>query len=305
MKALITGGFGFIGKNFTNLYSHKFEHIINLDKMSEQSSTKGCNPKCTSIFIKRDLRELTAEFLKPFDFDYVVHFASESHVDRSINDPNGFMESNVMGTQKLFEALRGRKNLKKVILISTDEVFGSTKEGFFTEASIYNPSSPYSASKACQDMIATAYRKTYNLPIVSINCTNNFGPLQDLEKFIPKAISCLLEETKIPVYGDGENVRDWIYVNDFCEIIFKILDSRNNHNHYLVGGDCLLSNNQILYDLTGLMGKSYEKCFEFVEDRKAHDFRYAVDCSRVKDEYSWTPSNNFRANLSETINSYL
>lgn len=311
MKLLITGGAGFIGANFI-LYWHKEhpgDYIVNLDKLTYAGNLENL----TSVekdshysFVHGDIRDpkTVAEAMK--GIDVVVHFAAESHVDRSILEPATFVETNVVGTQVLLEAAR-QTGVKRFHHVSTDEVFGSLElasSGKFNERTPYDPKSPYSASKAGSDHLVRAYAHTYGLPVTITNCSNNFGPYQFPEKFIPLAITNILEGKKIPVYGDGKNVRDWLYVEDHCRAIDLVLTRGKVGQTYCVGGLTRdISNLEVVRTILTKMGKD-ESFIEFVKDRPGHDRRYAIDWTKIATELGWKPAFDFETYLSETIEWY-
>lgn len=311
MKLLITGGAGFIGSNFILYWLKKYpqDKIINLDKLTyagNLENLKSIENNQNYQFIKGDIcdKELVFEITK--NIDLIVHFAAESHVDRSILDPSPFVKTNVEGTYVLLEAAIKNK-IKRFHHISTDEVFGAlplnSKEKF-NEKSNYNPRSPYSASKAASDHLVRAYHITYGLPITISNCSNNFGPYQFPEKFIPLAITNILEGKKVPVYGDGLYVRDWLYVEDHCRAIDLILQNGKIGQTYFIGGLTNdISNLEVIKKILKIMGKD-ENVIEFVKDRPGHDRRYAIDWSKINKELGWKPEHNFDEYLEMTIKWY-
>jgi dTDP-glucose 4,6-dehydratase len=236
---------------------------------------------------------------------HVVHFAAESHVDNSIANPDKFIKTNINGTFSLLEASRKYGKLERFHHISTDEVFGSlTDIGYFTETTPYSPRSPYSASKAASDHLVNSYHHTYKLPITMSNCSNNYGPRQHEEKLIPKIIKNIREGKKVPIYGNGQNIRDWLYVDDHCDGIWEILKNGKDGESYNIGGDCERNNLQILQTICCLMDVKVGDVIEYVEDRKGHDYRYAIDFSKIKNELNWTPKTNFIDGLMKTIEFY-
>jgi dTDP-glucose 4,6-dehydratase len=312
MKLLVTGGAGFIGSNFIIywLKNHPEDSIINFDKLTyagnlENLTSVQNNPNYK--FIQGDICEpKVVEDAMSGGVDVVVHFAAESHVDRSITDPSSFVKTNVLGTQVLLDAAI-KNSVKKFHHISTDEVFGSLNledKNIFNERTNYNPRSPYSASKAGSDHLVRAYFHTYGLPVTISNCSNNFGPYQFPEKLIPLAITNLLEDKKVPVYGDGLYVRDWLYVEDHCRAIDLILQKGKLGETYCIGGLTEdISNISILKKITELLGKS-EDYLEYVKDRPGHDRRYALDWSKIKKELGWEPLNSFDEWLEKTVRWY-
>jgi len=311
MKLLVTGGAGFIGSNFIIYWLKKYPNdtIINLDKLTYAGNLENLRPvekNPNYEFVQGDICDpkLVDSLLKKVDT--IVHFAAESHVDRSIVDPAPFIKTNIEGTYVLLEAAL-RNKVKKFHHVSTDEVFGAlelnSKEKF-NDATPYNPHSPYSASKASSDHLVRAYFDTYELPITISNCSNNFGPYQFPEKLIPLAITNLMEGKKVPVYGDGLYVRDWLYVEDHCKAIDLILQKGKVGETYLVGGLTEdIPNIEIIKRILKIMGKD-ETQIEYVKDRPGHDRRYAVDWSRINKELGWKPEHNFDEYLKITVDWY-
>lgn len=311
MKLLVTGGAGFIGANFILywLKEHAEDEIVNLDKLTYAGNLENLkatenNPRYR--FIHGDISDAAAvsEALK--DVGTVVHFAAESHVDRSILEPAAFVMTNIVGTQVLLEAAV-KAGVKHFHHVSTDEVYGSLDLGSaekFSEKTCYNPRSPYSASKAASDHLVRAYYYTYGLPVTITNCSNNFGPYQFPEKLMPLAITNILENKKVPVYGDGLNVRDWLYVEDHCRAIGAVLEKGKIGETYCVGGLTQdISNLEVIKKILKLMGKN-ETFIEFVKDRPGHDRRYAIDWSKIKTELGWKPKYDFETWLVKTIEWY-
>jgi len=308
MKLLITGGCGFIGSNFILSMLKKYPDykIINLDKLTyaaNPANLKSLENNPNYKFIKGDIcdKKLVNKIIK--DTDAIVHFAAESHVDRSILKADEFIKTNVLGTQVLLDAAVRNRN-KRFHHISTDEVFGALREtGKFSEKTPYNPHSPYSASKAAADHLVRAYYDTYNLPVTISNCSNNYGPYQFPEKLIPLFITNLIEGKKIPIYGKGLNIRDWIHVDDHNEAVDLILHKGKIGETYCIGGDVEMKNIEVVK----LILKEFElgeEMIEFVTDRKGHDFRYAIDFTKIKNELGWIPKHNFKQGLKETIRWY-
>lgn len=305
-RYLLTGGSGFIGSNFVRYILEKYKDcsIINLDKLTYAGNPDNLcdienDPRYS--FIKGDIcdSKIVDELMK--NCDIVVHFAAESHVDRSINSGTEFVNTNVMGTNVLLESAM-ENDIKKFIHVSTDEVYGSIKQGSFREDDILNPSSPYSASKAGSDLLVRSYFITHGLPVMITRCTNNFGPYQYPEKLIPLFITNLLEDKKIPVYGTGLNVRDWIYVLDHCRAIDFIIQKGKLGEIYNIGSGNEKTNLEITKKILELLGKD-KSMIKFVEDRKGHDFRYSLDFSKIK-KLGWKPAYDFETALEETINWY-
>lgn len=311
MKLLVTGGAGFIGSNFILywLKNHPDDSIINFDKLTyagnlENLSTVESNPKYS--FIQGDITDVETVNNAMQGIDTVVHFAAETHVDRSITGPAVFVTTNVVGTQVLLDAAL-KNNIQRFHHVSTDEVFGALSledPNKFNEKTSYNPRSPYAASKAGSDHLVRAYYTTYGLPITITNCSNNFGPYMFPEKFIPLAITNVLEGKKIPVYGDGLYVRDWLYVDDHARAIDVVLQKGKIGETYLVGGMTeLYPNIEIAKKLLKLLGKD-ESFIEYVKDRPGHDRRYDVDWSKIKNELGWEPQHNFDEYLEKTVEWY-
>ncbi len=309
MKLLVTGGAGFIGSNFIHYILKKYPDykIVNLDLLTyagnlENLKSLGGNPNYK--FAKGDIADSKVVNKLIKDADIVVNFAAESHVDRSILDSKAFIRTNIVGTHVLLEAARQHGNIR-FHHISTDEVFGSLrpKDEPFSEKTPYNPSSPYSASKAASDHMVRAYFHTYGLPVTISNCSNNYGPYQFPEKLIPLFITNLLEGKKVPLYGDGMNIRDWLYTEDHCEAIDLIIHKGRMGETYCIGGNSEKTNKEITYKILDLMGKG-EDIIEFVKDRPGHDRRYAIDFSKIKTELGWMPKINFENGLKMTIEWY-
>ena len=311
MKLLITGGAGFIGSNFILYWLNKYpnDKIVNLDKLTyagNLENLKSIEKNPNYEFVQGDICDLQLVDSLTKDVDVIVHFAAESHVDRSILDPAPFVKTNIEGTYVLLEAALKNK-VSRFHHISTDEVFGAldldTKEKF-NDTSPYNPHSPYSASKASSDHLVRAYHNTYNLPVTISNCSNNFGPYQFPEKLIPLAITNIIEGKKVPVYGDGLYVRDWLYVEDHCSAIDLILKKGKIGKTYLIGGLTEdMSNIEIVKNILKIMNKD-ESEIEFVKDRPGHDRRYAIDWSTINKELGWNPKNNFKEYLKLTVDWY-
>jgi dTDP-glucose 4,6-dehydratase len=309
MKLLITGGAGFIGSNFilSMMNSNPEVEIINLDILTYAGNLNNLksvdkNPRYT--FIKGDIcdPDKVNAILDKYRVDSIVHFAAESHVDRSITKASEFVRTNVLGTQNLLECARHHQ-IEKFIQISTDEVYGSTFTGSFTENNILSPSSPYSASKAGSDLLALSYFRTYKLPVIITRCTNNFGPCQHPEKLIPLFVTNLLEGRKVPVYGTGKNVRDWIHVNDHCQAVEFLLKKGNFGEIYNIGGGNEMTNLEITEKILALLKKD-ESLIEYVTDRPGHDYRYSLDCSKLR-KMGWTPRYSFDEGLKDTVEWYI
>lgn len=311
MKILVTGGAGFIGSNFILYWmkQHPEDSIVNLDKLTYAGNLENLtavekNPNYS--FVHGDICDRSIVEKAMEGIDTVVHFAAESHVDRSITDPSEFVKTNVIGTQVMLDVAR-EKQVKRFHHVSTDEVFGALsldETNKFTETTLYNPRSPYAASKAGSDHLVRAYYVTYGLPITITNCSNNFGPYHFPEKMIPLAITNLLEGKKVPVYGDGLYVRDWLYVEDHCRAIETVLEKGKIGETYCVGGMADDVNNlEVVKKIITLLGKD-ESSIEFVKDRPGHDRRYAIDWTKINTELGWKPLYDFDTWLEKTVTWY-
>lgn len=308
MKLLVTGGAGFIGSNFIHqiMNSHPDRNIINLDILTyagNLNNLKGIEKNPHYTFIQGDIcnRAIVNAILEKHNVDAIVHFAAESHVDRSIADASAFVMTNVLGTYTLLECARTH-GISTFIHISTDEVYGSTMRGSFKETDILSPSSPYSASKAGSDLLALSYFSTYNLPVIITRCTNNFGPYQFPEKLIPLFVTNLLDGKKVPVYGTGKNIRDWIHVSDHCRAVEFLLERGNPGEIYNIGGGNEKTNLEITAKILDLLSRD-DTMIEYVTDRPGHDFRYSLDCSKLH-AMGWKPRYSFDEGLEETISWY-
>lgn len=309
VKILVTGGAGFIGSNFVRYMLNRYDdyEIINLDALTycgNLENLSGIEDNSNYSFIKGDIvnKELISEIT--VNMDYIINFAAESHVDRSIEDPGIFIKSNILGTQVLLDAAK-ENNVKKYLQVSTDEVYGSLdKTGYFTESTPLAPNSPYSASKASADLMVRAYNKTFDLPVNITRCSNNYGPYQFPEKLIPLMISNALENKPLPVYGDGMNVRDWLHVHDHCTAIDLVLHNGKLGEIYNIGGNNEKANIEIVKLILNYLGKD-ESLIKFVKDRPGHDRRYAIDSSKMQDELGWKPEYTFETGIAETIQWYL
>ena len=308
-KILVTGGAGFIGSNFVRYMVNKYSEyeIINLDNLTycgNLENLKDIENKDNYSFVKGDIRDknIVDDLVK--QCDYVINFAAETHVDRSIEGPEIFIKSNVLGTQVLLNAAK-EHGVEKYIQISTDEVYGTLgKEGYFTENTPLQPNSPYSASKAGGDLITRAYGQTYGLPINITRCSNNYGPYQFPEKLIPLMISNALEDKKLPVYGDGKNIRDWLHVYDHCQAIDLVMHEGALGGVYNIGGNNEKQNIEIVKLILDTLNKD-ESLIEFVTDRLGHDRRYAIDSTKIKNDLGWSPKYTFDVGIKETIQWYL
>jgi len=311
MRLLITGGSGFIGSNFILYWLRNYpsDEIVNLDALTYaacQDNLKEIENNPQYKFVKGDICDSIKVNEVMTGTDSVIHFAAESHVDRSLLDPSQFVRTNVLGTQILLDsALQNR--VKHFHHISTDEVFGSLPLGSqekFTEKTNYDPRSPYSASKAGSDFLVRAYYHSFGLPVTITNCSNNFGPYQFPEKFIPLAVTNLLEGKKIPVYGDGLNVRDWLHVEDHCRAIDLVLQKGKIGETYCVGGQTADENNlSVIKKILKILGRGEDE-IEFVKDRPGHDRRYAIDWTKIKTDLGWEPQYDFDNWLTKTVHWY-
>lgn len=328
MRLLVTGGAGFIGSNFILRRTAKGDSILNLDKLTYSgnlenlASVKG---NTNYSFVRGDIgdRALVNKILGEFKPQAIVNFAAETHVDRSVVDPNSFVQSNVVGTTNLLlESLDYWRSLEeekkrqfRFHHISTDEVYGTLgfEDAPFTEETAYSPNSPYSASKASSDHFVRAFHETYGLPTLISNCSNNYGPRQFPEKLIPLMILNAIEGKPLPIYGNGKNIRDWLHVNDHCDAISTILKKAVPGESYNVGGNCEKNNLEVVGAVVKILdkecprsdGKSYSEQITFVKDRPGHDLRYAIDASKIKKELRWSPSFNFDQGIRDTVLWYL
>ncbi len=324
---LVTGGCGFIGSNFVRhlLHNRPGWQVINLDALTyagNPANLADLENDDRYTFIHGDIcdADLLADIFASHCIDAVVHLAAESHVDRSIHGPMDFVRTNVEGTCRLLSAAlknwrqRGEPDTFRFLHVSTDEVFGSLgAEGFFTESTAYDPSSPYSASKAAADHFVRAWHRTYGLPAMITNCSNNYGPYQFPEKLIPLMILNAAEGKQLPVYGDGSNVRDWLYVEDHCRALLLVLENGTPGQTYAVGGGAEQANLEVVRQICCLvdekLGRGPENTSQdlirFVEDRPGHDLRYAIDSSHIRNELGWRPQHDFYSALSKTVDWYL
>ncbi|KOP71892.1 spore coat protein [Bacillus sp. FJAT-21945] len=310
MKILVTGGAGFIGSNFVNYMVRTYPEyeIINLDALTyagNLNNLKELEEKANYKFIKGDITDTElVESIFAEKINIVVNFAAESHVDRSILDPGIFVKTNIQGTQVLLDAAKKYK-IQKYVQVSTDEVYGSLgKEGFFTEKTPLAPNSPYSASKAGADLLVRAYYETFSLPVNITRCSNNYGPFHFPEKLIPLMIINALNDKPLPVYGDGQNVRDWLHVEDHCRAIDLVIHKGVNGEVYNVGGHNERTNIQVVKAILAHLGKS-ESLISYVEDRLGHDKRYAIDPTKLVTTLGWEPIYTFETGLEQTIDWYL
>ena len=322
---LVTGGCGFIGSNFIRYLVEKDEpiHIVNLDKLTYAGNTQNLNDITDSVYtlIEGDICDpnLVESLFNTHRFDSVVHFAAESHVDRSIDGPAEFIQTNVVGTLNLLEKSRAYCNSTdnkdfRFLHVSTDEVYGSLGDnGKFIETTPYDPSSPYSASKAGSDHLVRAWHRTFDLPILITNCSNNYGPHQFPEKLIPLMIINCLHGKPLPVYGKGENVRDWLFVRDHCEGILTVLRKGKVGETYNIGGNNEIKNIDVIQIVCDVLdeilprdnGLVYSELIHYVTDRPGHDFRYAIDATKIEKELGWSPIESFETGVRKTIQWYL
>ena len=311
---MITGAAGFIGANFVELmvkkYGDKYNYIV-YDKLTYAGNMHNLdNVKDNITFVQGDICDFNQvmETYKKYDIDAIVHFAAESHVDNSIKNPFIFTHTNVIGTHTLLEAAKqfwGEGSENKFVHISTDEVFGTLgDDGYFTEKTQIKPNSPYSASKASSDLIALAYAETFKMNVSVTNCSNNYGPYQHHEKLIPHMISLALQDKKLPVYGEGLNVRDWLFAEDHCEAIDLVLHNGKKGERYCIGGHNEKRNIDIVKLILNRLGKP-EDLIEHVTDRKGHDYRYAIDPTKIHNELGWLPKTKFEDGIIKTIDWYL
>ena len=324
-QILVTGGCGFIGSNFVRFILGKNEnvHVVNLDKLTYAGNPQNLKDVTGNnySFIEGDICNsgLVNNLFNEHAFDTVVHFAAESHVDRSIDGPTAFIETNVIGTLNLLEQSRAYcdKNENedfRFLHVSTDEVYGSLgNDGKFLETTAYDPSSPYSASKAGSDHLVRAWHRTYGLSTIITNCSNNYGPYQFPEKLVPLMIINCLHEKSLPIYGQGENVRDWLYVVDHCDAISTVLEKGQPGQTYNIGGNNEIRNIDVVTSLCTILdelhprsnGLEYAELITYVQDRPGHDFRYAIDAAKIEQELGWIPNESFKTGIRETVQWYL
>lgn len=327
-RILVTGGAGFIGGNFIHRQIARDDVcVINLDALTyagnlDTLASVDHHPNYYFVLGSIDDRKLVDYLLHRYQPYAIVNFAAESHVDRSIDSPEGFIQTNIMGTFHLLEAARHywtdlsdeKKSEFRFLHVSTDEVYGSLGEsGKFTETSPYQPNSPYSASKAASDHLVRAYFHTYGMPMVTTNCSNNYGPYQFPEKLIPLMISNAINGKRLLVYGEGANVRDWLYVDDHCEAIERVLQSGKIGEVYNIGGNSELTNLEVVKTICAILDETFPdsacrphaNLIEFVEDRPGHDLRYAIDASKIMSELDWRPMETFESGIRKTVQWYL
>ena len=311
MKVLVTGGAGFIGSNFVRYMVKKYPeyNIVNLDALTyagNLENLKDIEELSNYKFIKGDIadRQFINQLFKEEKFDYVLNFAAESHVDRSITNPDIFIQTNIQGTQVLLDAAKNAE-VKKYLQVSTDEVYGTLGEtGYFTEDTPLASNSPYSSSKAGADLLVRAYHETFGLPVNITRCSNNYGPFHFPEKLIPLMIINALNDKQLPVYGDGLNVRDWLHVEDHCQAIDLVLHKGKNGEVYNVGGNNERTNIEIVKTILKALDKP-ESLIKYVTDRPGHDRRYAIDATKLREELGWSPKYNFDTGIEQTIKWYL
>lgn len=309
-KILVTGGAGFIGSNFVRLLLERGEHeVVNLDALTYAGNLEnlaGVEDDSRYSFVKADITdaEAVAAVFESSRPTMVVHFAAESHVDRSVMDASAFVQTNVVGTQILLDAAR-RSEVERFVHVSTDEVYGSLgNEGRFTEDSPLQPNSPYSASKTGSDLLVRAAFHTHGFPVLITRCSNNYGPYQFPEKLIPLMIANAVEGKKLPVYGDGKNVRDWIHVTDHCEAVLRVCEAGRPGEVYNIGGNAERENLAVVRGILGLAGRG-EELIAYVTDRPGHDRRYAIDGGKMERELGWTPRWGFETGLEATFSWYM
>ncbi len=325
----VTGGAGFIGSNFVQdwIKTNKGQ-VLNLDKLTYAGNPENLTPlknECRHIFVRGDIgdRELLGKLLSQYQPRAIINFAAESHVDRSIHAPESFIETNVVGTFHLLESVRGycsqlnhsKQKAFRFLHVSTDEVYGSLSAEAppFLETHPYAPNSPYSASKASSDHLVRAYHHTYGLPTLTTHCSNNYGPYQFPEKLIPLLITNAVKGKSLPIYGDGQNVRDWLYVGDHCVAIRAVLEQGKIGETYNIGGNTQKTNLEIAHTVCAILDEvfpnssslAHKKLITFVEDRPGHDRRYAIDFTKIKNEMHWAPEESFESGIKKTVQWYL
>ena len=310
MNILVTGGAGFIGANYVRLLLERGDdHVVNFDLLTyagNLANLAGCEDDPRYTFVRGDVRDRAAvrAALRDHAADAVVHFAAESHVDRSVEGPEVFVTTNVVGTEILLEEARAA-GVDRFVMVSTDEVYGSLgDEGAFTESTPLAPNSPYSASKASADLLCRAFHHTFGFPVMTTRCSNNYGPYQFPEKLIPLMIANALEDKPLPVYGDGRNVRDWLYVRDHCTAVDAVLRRGRPGGVYNVGGGNEMRNITLVEMLVDHLGRSRD-LITFVKDRPGHDLRYAIDATLIREELGWQPEVAFSDGLARTVDWYL
>ena len=305
MTVLVTGGAGFIASNFLHHICLKgYDDVVVLDKLTYAGDYENIRDLPITFYQTDIADEHNCEFIfKKHKPNSIFNFAAESHVDNSIKNCSEFIHTNINGTVNLLN-LSVKYGVNKFLHVSTDEVYGSIEEGSFTEDTIYNPRNPYSASKASSDHFVMAYHHTYGLPTIITNCSNNYGPRQHIEKMIPKTITNILQNKKIPVYGKGEQIRDWLYVQDHCEALMEIFYGGGVGEKYNIGGQCEMRNIDMVKLIIKIMNAS-EDLIEFVDDRPGHDYRYSTDITKVNNTVAWKPKFNLKESLFKTIEWYV
>ena len=312
-KVIVTGGLGFIGSNLIKILNQKKFFIINIDKVSYASNKKNIPTNIQNYkFYKENInnKNFIIRILQKYRPSLVFNLAAETHVDKSIDGPKSFINSNILGVFNLLEAIRMYNKKLKLINVSTDEVYGDINKLSSKENDAYNPSSPYSASKASGDLLIKSYIRTYNLPAVITNCCNNYGPNQYPEKLIPTIIYKIIRNETIPIYGNGKNVREWIHVNDHCEALIKIAINGKIGESYNIGSGVKIQNIELMNKIISIFEKintnqKNKINFHFVKDRPGHDFRYSLNSSKLKTELKWKCKINFNEGLKDTINWYI
>ena len=313
MNLLVTGGCGFIGSNFIEMALEAkrpwIKKIVNLDSLTYAGSlenTLDFELDEKYFFENVDLCDYDTllDIFDKHNITHVIHFAAESHVDNAISDPDAFIDSNITGTFNLLKAAR-KFNVKRFHHVSTDEVYGDLgDDGKFSEDTPYDPHNPYSASKAASDFLVKSYFHTYDLPVTISNCSNNYGPRQHLEKFIPTVINSILSNKKIPLYGKGINVRDWIYVLDHCEGVWQVATEGELGETYCIGASCERKNIDIIEEICKILNVKPSENIEYVKDRAGHDYRYAIDNTKIKEKLNWSPQTSFEEGMKKTVEWY-
>jgi dTDP-glucose 4,6-dehydratase len=303
MTILVTGGAGFIGSNFLHrLVNETDEEIICIDKLTYAADWHNIPDPVKFYTVDIASKDACDYVFSKHKIKTIFHLAAESHVDNSIKDCSEFIYSNIIGTVNLLN-LAVKYEVEKFIHISTDEVYGSILKGSFTEKTLYDPRNPYSASKASSDHFVMAYHNTYGIPVNITNCSNNYGPRQHKEKFIPKTILNILAGNKVPVYGDGLQIRDWVYVNDHCDALVRVWKYGKNGEKYNIGGLCEVTNITLVKKILDMMGRD-ESMIEYIEDRPGHDRRYSTSIDKIRDDLSWSPIYSLYVGLTKTIEWY-
>jgi len=307
-KVIVTGGLGFIGSNLINILNKKY-FVINIDKVSYASNFNNINSKKNYVFYKQDINNklFIKNIFKKYNPSIIFNLAAETHVDRSIDGPKQCIESNILGVFNILESIRDYKKKIKLIHISTDEVYGDIKKNYKSkENDCYNPSSPYSASKASGDLLIKSYIRTYKIPAIITNCCNNFGPNQYPEKLIPTIIYNILNKKPIPIYGNGKNIREWIYVEDHCRALIAVAKKGIIGENYNIGSGVVLNNIEIVNKIISIFKETNNKRIiqskiKMVKDRPGHDLRYCLDSSKIKNELNWKCQSSFEKRIKETV----